>query len=173
MGAFFFKSVEDEGQRQGSRFLFRRPVSQALSALKKEGPTHASPPAQDEIRQDALVRLPSFRESHWKVRVLQRWVGRVEVVLDDRLIAVLSDTTNQSNPSEEVELDINEVSPSDLKLLAPGATFYWSIGYRDSPGGQRERVSTLRLARQPRPGKADVNRIFAQAESLAAFLETD
>jgi hypothetical protein len=105
--------------------------------------------------------------------VLQRWVGRVECVDGDRFFAVLDDATDSVCPQEQVELDISEVSTSDLTLLVPGATFYWTIGYRDTPGGQRERISTLRFARHPRLSKTEVSRIFAQADQLAALLDSE
>ena len=154
-------------------FLVRSPKSEERLPLDPNMVIRASPQGQHRTREDVLVRLPSLRESKWKVRVLQRWVGRVEQVSADRFFAVLSDATSSRNPQEQVELDLNEVSESDLSLLAQGATFYWSIGYRDTPGGQRERISTLRFARQPRLSKAEVNRIFEQADHVAALLESD
>jgi len=158
--------------RQPEKFLVRMVVETPLSRDKNEV-ILASPQGQREAREDVLVRLPSLRESKWKVTVLQRWVGRVEHVKADRFLAVLVDATNPHNPPEQVELDLDEVSPGDLPLLAEGATFYWSIGYRDTPGGQRDRISTLRFARQPRLSKTEVERIVAQADHLAAFLESD
>ncbi|MDZ4796875.1 MAG: hypothetical protein SGI92_01830 [Bryobacteraceae bacterium] len=118
-----------------------------------------------------LVRLPSIAESKWKVLVLQRWVGRVERIEDDNFVAVLSDATNPTNAPEEVELDSVEVSPSDLPLLVVGAIFYWAIGYCDTPGGQRERVSTLRFARLPRLSQSRINKVFEKADRVAALLD--
>ena len=123
--------------------------------------------------KDVLVRLPSLSESKWKVRVLQRWTGRVEYVGADTFSAVINDATNSKNPPEQVELDLNEVSPGDLSLVAQGASFYWSMGYCDTPGGQRERISALRFARRPRLSRTEVNRILEQADQLAALLESD
>lgn len=154
------------------RFLVR-PLVKARPSLDRNELTQASPQGQHDTREDVLVRLPSLRESKQKVIVLQRWVGRVERVEADRFLAVLGDATNSRNPLEQVELDLSEVSESDLPLLACGATFYWSIGYRDTPGGQRERISALRFARQPHLSKTEVSRIFERADHLAAFLESD
>lgn len=135
-------------------------------------PLPASFPDQSVSKSpDILLRLPSLKESKWKVTVLQRWVGRVERVEDVSFLAVLNDVTNSQNPLEEVELDIAEISPSDLSLLVAGAAFYWSIGYQDTPGGQRQRVSVLRFARLPQLNKTDVDRVFEQADRLAASLE--
>jgi hypothetical protein len=155
------------------KFLFCPPLI-ATRARFSDG-TNESPQAwpqeQRVARPDALVRLPSVRASKWKVTVLQQWIGRVEHLAADRFIATLEDATNSKNPPEEVELDREEVSRGDLPLLAKGAVFYCSIGYRDTPGGQRERIFILRFARQPRLSKADVKRIFEEADHLAAILE--
>jgi hypothetical protein len=134
-----------------------------LSLQGHQRPNHA----------DLLVRLPSLAESKWRVKVLQAWVGLVEHVGTDRFFATLTDVSNPRNPPEEVELDLSEISESDRPLLTEGAKFYWSIGYCDTPGGQRERVSSLRFARQPRLSQDEVNRIFKEADRLAAFLESD
>jgi len=123
--------------------------------------------------EDALVRLPSLRESEWRVTVLQRWVGVVEQVKADQFVAIIQDATNRSNPPELVEMDRAELSKSDIPLLAEGATFYWSIGYRDSPGGQRERIATLRFARRPRLSQASVKKLTEEADRTAALLQSE
>jgi hypothetical protein len=158
-------------------FVVRRP-SIAINARWKHRSndhTHTGPADQTVIRreEDVLVRLPSMRESKWKVAVLQRWIGRVEEVKNDTFIGVISDATNPSNSPEQVELDFGEVSPGDLGLIVCGASFYWSIGYSTSPGGQRERVSALRFARLPRLSKTETDLIIARADLLTALLEND
>jgi len=156
------------------RFLLRQPLLEEWRRfLDRNEEAQASPQDQGDTREDILVRLPSLRESKWKVRVLQRWVGRVESVTADKFVAVLDDSTSSGSPQEQVELELSEVSDSDLPLLARGAAFYWSIGYRDTPEGQRERISTLRFARQPRLSRTELNRIFEHADQLAALLESD
>jgi hypothetical protein len=122
---------------------------------------------------DALVRLPALHLSSARVILLQRWVGRVERLLGDTMIATLEDETDSQNSPEEVELDLSEISPSDQSLVAPGAVFYWSIGYYDSPGGQRERVSTLRFARFPKPDDKQIKLASEKALELAVLLESD
>ncbi len=153
-------------------FLIRQSFTHWPTPERNE-PAPASLRGQQAATLDVLVRLPSLRESNGKVTVLQRWVGQIERVEASQFIAIISDATNPRNPPEEVELDLAEVSRSDLPLVAEGATFYWSIGYRDTPGGQRERISTLRLARRPRLSLSEVNRIFERADRLAAYLESD
>jgi hypothetical protein len=155
-------------------FLVRQP----LTAIKAKFSDHTNDVPQTSsdqhvMHQDVLIRLPSLRDSKWKVNLLQQWVGSVERVGADAFVALLEDMTNSQNPPEQVELDLREVSASDLPLLAVGATFYWSIGYRDTSGGQRERISTVRFARQPRLSNGQTNHIFEQADRSAGFLESD
>src|SRR6266852_2930584 len=115
-------------------FLVRQPlIARARFGLNTDEVMKSSPQGQHVPREDILVRLPSLRKSKWKVKVLQRWIGQVEQVKSDRFVAILADATSSRNPPEQVELDLEEVSESDRSLLAEGATFYWSIGYRDTP----------------------------------------
>ncbi len=53
----------------------------------------------EDPNKDLLVRLPSIRESKWKVTVLQQWIGRVEQINADRLLATLEDVTNSAEPT--------------------------------------------------------------------------
>jgi hypothetical protein len=130
-------------QGASERFVFRDSPSEkadpSADQITLQGQDHVTP------RQDALVRLPDLRLSPLKVIVLQRWIGRVESVHADRFVAVTTDATNPRNPAEEVEFDLPEVSEGDRSLVAEGAMFYWSIGYRDSRGGNENgsQVSAL------------------------------
>jgi hypothetical protein len=124
--------------------------------------------------QDVLVRIPSIEASKWKVELLQRWTGHVERLTPTTFVAVICDTTNRRNADEEVEIELNELSDSDIPLVAPGAPFYWSIGYRVDPGGQRQRVSELRFARHPTLGSADLKAAEERAKRRAtALLSSD
>jgi len=149
------------------------PVRRHRLPFEPDEALRASPEAQEQARPKAFVEVPPLRESGSKITILQQWIGRVARVIDGRFLAVVEDVTNAHNPPEEIELDVADISESDLPLLAEGATFYWSIFYHDSPGGQRMRNSSLRFARQPRLSPADVHRIFEQADCMVALLERD
>jgi hypothetical protein len=161
--------------RAQTQFLIRRPLVEETARNYQEGndgiATSALAKALDT--PDVLVRLPSIRDSPWRVIVLQKWIGRVDELNANGFMATLTDATNPHNPPEYIKFDEDEVSAGDIGLLARGATFYWSIGYRDAEGGQRERVSTLRFARLGRFSKAETDRIFEKADRLTAFLESD
>ncbi len=155
------------------RLLFSKHAEVSLSSGSAGNfDQSASSPTFQDIR-DPIVRVPALQQQQWKVRVLQRWTGRVQRIENGMFVAELTDTMNPGNPIEEVELDTSEVSAGDLPLLEEGAIFYWTIGYRDSAGGQRSRVSTLRFARLPVLTKSAVARAFAEADLVAASLECE
>ena len=78
----------------------------------------------------------------------ESWEGVVEEVFSTYFSAQIVSSLDPER-AEYAEIFIDEVSPMDLPLLIEGATFYWSIGYHESRGGQRTRSSILRLRRIP------------------------
>jgi len=79
---------------------------------------------------------------------LQKWEGFVIEVTKTSFVARLVDLTNEG-PDEEAEFLLEKVSKDDLKLLTPGAIFYWNIGYSKNSAGQRTRSSSIRFRRLP------------------------
>lgn len=77
----------------------------------------------------------------------QQWEGTVVGVGPDSFTAILKDRLNLEAPEESVDIFLEDVSEADLKLVAPGALFYWSIGYEDTDRG-RENKSIIKF-RQP------------------------
>ena len=97
---------------------------------------------------------------------LQRWEGYVEERTPDSFVARLVDVGDARAAEEEAEILLSEVSEDDLELVTPGAVFYWAIGYRDQPTGQRERVSTIRFRRLPGLTESDVQRARERAREI-------
>lgn len=107
-----------------------------------------------------------------RFRVLKAWEG---VVLDaradeDAFLARLFDRS-AGEPSE-AEIYRDEVSDEDLPLLANGAIFYWTIGYRIGPDG-RERVSRIKFRRLPAWSKRALLNAKREAAALADELGWD
>jgi hypothetical protein len=94
------------------------------------------------------VRVPSPSRPQARFEALQKWEGRVLDVTDSTFTAIVVDGM-VSGVEEEVEFDLDEVTPGDLDLVVPGAVFYWSIGYRAEPSGERSRSSVLVFRRLP------------------------
>ena len=82
-------------------------------------------------------------------QLLQQWEGTVTEIAESEFTAELRDLTEPANYREEATFDIAQLPADDRALLALGAVFRWSIGYRTSGAGQRERVSQLRFVRTP------------------------
>jgi hypothetical protein len=62
--------------------------------------------------------------------VLQEWEGQVQEVGERVFSARLVDLTRESEEeTEETDLPIEYLSEADARLVIPGATFRWIVGY--------------------------------------------
>ncbi len=113
----------------------------------------------------APVRLPENHKAQPRFDALQKWEGRVLEANDSTFTAVVVDAFKEG-VEEEAEFDLEEVSPGDLDLVEPGAVFYWSIGYRTEPSGERSRSSVLVFRRLPAWRANDLSRARVRAEEL-------
>lgn len=144
------------------------------SALRaKEG---ATPSASNNISSDLFTRrtlqvVPKAREIAFtrSFQMLQQWTGQVKQVTTDSFVAIISDTTNPNKPDEEVELELEEVAPDDMRLVRPGSLFYWAVGYEDGIGVPRQRVSRIRFRRLPGITSRDIARARDTAKRLDAL----
>jgi hypothetical protein len=101
--------------------------------------------------------------------VLQKWEGTVLSVDKETFSARLLDL-NGDRPDQEASIYLEELSPRDLQRLVPGAVFYWYLGYRDEPNGDRERASRIRLRRLPPLSVGELVEARAWASRLRARL---
>lgn len=133
-------------------------------------PASASATATEAEKELATVRMPTppvgAPERH-PFTLLQQWEGVVSTEpRDEEFSAVLRDLTNPLRPEEQATFSVDQVPPPDRKLVVPGAVFYWSIGYEDTPTGTRRTVSLLRFRRLPAWTRADMRRIAREVERL-------
>ena len=129
-------------------------------------------PELDTALRRVVVLPPPPRRPPYDFRLLQQWEGTVTAISQEEFTADLRDLTDPTRPREEAAFDIEEVSPGDRELLAPGAVFRWSIGYRTSATGQRERVSHLYFVRIPGWRRTVVAEIQERAEVLRGQLSS-
>lgn len=101
---------------------------------------------------------------------LQKWQGIVLRVTSTTFRARLIDQT-RPNPEEEAEFSKDEISPDDLRLLEPGAIFYWSIGYLDKKSGQRIRESVILFRRLPAWTEKELKEAEVEARELKKYFE--
>lgn len=95
------------------------------------------------------VLFPRPPDPDYRFQLLQQWECVVRSVGTHEFVAVLYDLTDRLKAEEEATFPLDDVPPSDLPFLEPGAVFYWSIGYRTSSTGQKDRVSQIRFRRLP------------------------
>ncbi len=100
---------------------------------------------------------------------LQMWEGVVETVGKETFAAKLVARSGNS-PDHHAEIYVEDLSESDRRLLAPGAVFYWSIGYLDTLTGQRKKESIIRFRALPRWTASDIERGKLRASELYEFL---
>jgi hypothetical protein len=126
-------------------FLVDRTGQQEPSSPFDYSITHNTPLVE---RKKAPVFFIQSEPSGERSVSLQKWQGIVLRVNKDTFIAKLVNITDKGY-DEEAEFDYTEVTEEDLKLVRPGAMFYWSIGYSHSITGQRRRFSDIRFRRLP------------------------
>jgi hypothetical protein len=116
-----------------------------------------------------IIKFPpiSHRRSH--MVSLQKWQGYVLRVTDNFLYVRLVDL-NRVGIDEETEIPIEEISGDDKELIKPGAIFYWNIGYLDSYGGQRSRVSVIRFQRLPSWSREEIDAAKREAGRLQKII---
>lgn len=150
--------------------LDTEPPSSTLAAdphidMEQALTTDASPPPR--LSRHVIYPIdPTPPNLEGYTETLQQWEGVVEEILEDSLIVRLTDLTNEMD-DEEAEIPLDEISAGDIELVAPGAIFYWHIGYYTSAGGQRTRTSDIRFRRLPSWRAEDISKVNQEAESIA------
>jgi hypothetical protein len=96
-----------------------------------------------------VVRYPSPGRELPREEVLQEWEGQVQEVGEREFSARLVDLTRDSKEeTEETDLPIEDLGEADRRLVVPGATFRWIIGYRWT-NGEKERFTRVVIRRLP------------------------
>lgn len=94
---------------------------------------------------------------------LQAWEGVVVEVSDIDFTVRLFDKRNKMNPELSTAISIEELDDEERSLVEPGAYFYWSVGYCDTPSG-RKRQSVVRFRRLPAWTSEEIRKAKEQAE---------
>lgn len=116
-----------------------------------------------------LVIAPPQGPPQARFLALAQWEGTVTEVTPDSFIGRVC-SLDRPGVEEEAEFDLAEVSDDDRGLVVAGGVFYWSIGYRVEPQGQRSRCSVLRFRRLPAWSARDIQRNGSQVKDLRAKL---
>ena len=133
-------------------------VSNSQANTNTFGNAQEKAPEIDRLADRVIVRVPYPSPPPSRFELLQQWEGEVRQIEADEFTAVIRDLTNPCSPEEEITLPKDEISSGDIGLVQPGAIFYWIIGYRISPDGQKTRTSDLRFRRLPAWSAKEINR---------------
>ena len=90
---------------------------------------------------------------------------------EDTFLARLTPIVGEG-PDQEAEIYLDEVDEEERSLIEPGAVFYWSIGYLDTPSG-RKRQSVIRLRRLPAWTRRELEAARVEAARLRDLLYGD
>lgn len=75
--------------------------------------------------------------------------GTVVALEDDVFVARLRHRGRAEGEEEQTSFPLAAVADDDRALVVPGATFYWSAGHEQRPGGRKVLVGELRFRRLP------------------------
>ena len=141
-------------------------------SLGRGMPSMVETTAEKDPRLRIVGVVPGRAKPYIKTRfkLLQKWEGTVIEVEDEVIRAQIQDLFDRSQPLEEVTFSIEEVSKSDRSLIAPGAVFYWMIGYLDRVTGQRTRESRIVFRRLPEWRQSEIAVIERQSRPLVDLL---
>lgn len=95
-------------------------------------------------REDSYLSTENDKSTF---EVKERWEGAVEEVFDSYFVATAHNLLTDDVATVEIELE--DLSRSDLELVSPGALFFWYIGYDQYRNGDRAKVSIIVFRRAP------------------------
>ena len=125
---------------------------------------------EEIMRELVAVERPATRSVGPAFRTRCWWEGVVQSVDGHEFIAVISDRTDTTLPDEEAVFEIEEVSPPDRHLIAPGAVFYLFVGTELSPARQQRNVTIIKLRRLPAWTTSALRRADARAQEVRQVL---
>ena len=140
---------QDEDINTSSFLPSQKTVINEVS-IPKSFSTHPSSIGSEPKTEFSLANLVKYFKSE------QSWEGEVIEILEDSFRARLADIHNPGQV-EEAEILFSALSDSDdLKLIKPGAVFFWTVGTRIE-GRRSEQVSIIQFRRLPRWNQKEVD----------------
>jgi hypothetical protein len=103
-------------------------------------------------------------DASYKFLALQKWEGCVVQICDGEFEAQLKDITN-GGADEFVKMSLDDIEDNERTLVAPGAVFYWSIGY-ETMKGTRRKISFVKFKRSVRLDAQDIEKLRSDAQQL-------
>lgn len=119
-------------------------------------------------------KLPKPREARYSFSVLQEWEGYVVSISNETFTARLVDVTkNCTIEDEEADFPLDDLEDTDRTRICPGAIFRWTIGYRRSPGGTKDRSSRIVFRNLPAWTRKELEKNRRDAAEWASELNDE
>jgi hypothetical protein len=136
--------------------------------------TQRQAPAALDIRApDPLIRNTQKSQTG-SFYAIQEWEGYVSGIDGKYLYAELVDlVTQEKRPTTHAKIPLPEIPETEMRWAVLGAIFRWSIGYRRSMAGQKDRVSRIRFRLLKSRPKSEIRRIEKQTEELANYFSNN
>jgi len=99
-------------------------------------------PSREKKTHYVKVHFEKVQPKEYKARQIGWWLGRVEEVYEDYFTASLEDLHGRISVAE---FSNEEITPSELNLLAPNVRFSYTVTQMDRRSG-REYVSKISLS---------------------------
>ena len=150
------------------------PTAPKDSQWEEEGPLEGAPnrdPDQIPIAPVVVFPKPIFSAS--RSELLQQWEGTVVEVDSGWMKVTLDSLTEHESTEEQATIELDEVPDADRSLVEVGAVFYWSIGYRVEPHGQKTLTSNIRFRRLPAWTSTEIQRAKSFAAKFDILFEND
>jgi len=162
--------------------LFKLPKEQILSRINICYPESSNQSEEKILDQELVTEEKALAESgsssiHFLKKFIKKPVAfnshlkREGIVLSingDYFTARLTDLIKDA-VDEVADFPFDEISDDDRALLEVGAVFYWNIGFRLLPSGQKERSSLIRFRRLPAWHRTEIQKAYKEADELADF----
>lgn len=148
-----------------------RPIVDAPKAIAANengaltmGPQKVEPPAPPAVS----ISPQDFGRRRFQV--LSEWEGVVDEINGTKFrcrLLPIEDGRANSARVEFTEFDLDDLaSDSDIKLVRPGAVFYWTVGRSQNAAGTRTNVSLVRFRRIPPPDSNRRRRARREADHI-------
>lgn len=103
-----------------------------------------------------------------KYKLLGEWVGIVEEIHDQYFVANVRDSLNPHHSRELAEFNNDDILNSELKHLATGAIFYWTIGYKTT-NNTKYKVSNINFRKSLPISNSLKEKAQEQSNKLISF----
>ncbi len=158
-------------REKGDAVTWESPPAVARSLVENR-PIHeiSTVPEQSNAREVAKrsVKLMPKPGPRQRFATLEQYEGTVTSVEGEEFVARLRNTLEEE-PPQQATFPLNLVSVCDRDLVAEGAVFYWSVGYRIEPHGQRSLSSHVVFRRLPAWSKRDIAKLEERSAALDEF----